>query len=62
MVGIKECLEALDRVMPGVSCDHTLLYGIEAKFYSAGLSWITLCKLISKAFGLLEMEQVLREV
>ncbi len=35
MVGIKECLEALDRVMPGVSCDHTLLYGIEAKFYSA---------------------------
>ncbi|MDD3895176.1 MAG: NAD(P)/FAD-dependent oxidoreductase [Syntrophomonadaceae bacterium] len=35
MVGIKECLEALDRVMPGVACDHTLLYGTEVKFYSA---------------------------
>ena len=35
MVGIRECLEALDRVMPGVGSDHTLLYGIEAKFYSA---------------------------
>lgn len=35
MVGIKECLEALDRAMPGLASDHTLLYGIEAKFYSA---------------------------
>ncbi len=35
MVGIRECLEALDRVMPGVADDHTLLYGVEAKFYSA---------------------------
>jgi hypothetical protein len=35
MVGIKECLEALDRAMPGIASDHTLLYGIEAKFYSA---------------------------
>ncbi|MGS0745012.1 NAD(P)/FAD-dependent oxidoreductase [Syntrophomonas erecta subsp. sporosyntropha] len=35
MVGIMECLEALDRAIPGVTCDHTLLYGIEAKFYSA---------------------------
>jgi uncharacterized FAD-dependent dehydrogenase len=35
MVGIKDCLEALDRIMPGVASDHTLLYGIEAKFYSA---------------------------
>lgn len=35
LVGIRECLEALDRVMPGVASDHTLLYGIEAKFYSA---------------------------
>jgi len=34
MVGIKECLEALDKAMPGVASDHTLLYGIEAKFYS----------------------------
>jgi uncharacterized FAD-dependent dehydrogenase len=37
MVGIMECLEALDRIMPGVASDHTLLYGIEAKFYSARL-------------------------
>ncbi|HWP95547.1 MAG TPA: NAD(P)/FAD-dependent oxidoreductase [Syntrophomonadaceae bacterium] len=35
MVGILECLEALDRAMPGLACDHTLLYGIEVKFYSA---------------------------
>ena len=35
LVGISECLEALDRAMPGVASDHTLLYGIEAKFYSA---------------------------
>ncbi len=35
MVGIKECLEALDKAMPGIASDHTLLYGIEAKFYSA---------------------------
>lgn len=35
MVGIKECLEALDIAIPGVASDHTLLYGIEAKFYSA---------------------------
>lgn len=35
MVGITECLEALDKAMPGIASDHTLLYGIEAKFYSA---------------------------
>ena len=35
LVGIKECIEALDRIMPGVANDHTLLYGIEDKFYSA---------------------------
>ncbi|MEA1960352.1 MAG: NAD(P)/FAD-dependent oxidoreductase [Bacillota bacterium] len=35
MVGIKECLEAIDVAIPGVASDHTLLYGIEAKFYSA---------------------------
>lgn len=35
MVGICECLEALDRVMPGMAGEHTLLYGIEVKFYSA---------------------------
>jgi uncharacterized FAD-dependent dehydrogenase len=35
MVGIMECLEALNLAIPGVASDHTLLYGIEAKFYSA---------------------------
>lgn len=35
MVGILECLEALEIAIPGVASDHTLLYGIEAKFYSA---------------------------
>ncbi len=35
MVGIKECMEALDQAIPGLASDHTLLYGIEAKFYSA---------------------------
>lgn len=35
MVGIQECLEALDRAIPGIASDHTLLYGVEVKFYSA---------------------------
>ena len=35
MVGIQETLEALDRFIPGIASDHTLLYGIEVKFYSA---------------------------
>lgn len=35
MVDIKETLEALDRFTPGIASDHTLLYGIEVKFYSA---------------------------
>jgi hypothetical protein len=32
---ILEALEALDRFAPGVGSRHTLLYGIEVKFYSA---------------------------
>lgn len=35
MVGIIECLEALDQEFQGVASDSTLLYGVEAKFYSA---------------------------
>ncbi|UCG79296.1 MAG: NAD(P)/FAD-dependent oxidoreductase [Nitrospirota bacterium] len=31
---ILEMLEALDRIAPGVNSRHTLLYGVEAKFYS----------------------------
>lgn len=32
---ILEALEALDRFAPGIASRHTLLYGIEVKFYSA---------------------------
>lgn len=34
LVGILEMLEAMDRIVPGVNSRHTLLYGIEVKFYS----------------------------
>jgi uncharacterized FAD-dependent dehydrogenase len=30
-------LDALDKVAPGVASRHTLLYGVEAKFYSSRL-------------------------
>ncbi len=35
MKSIIEMIEALDHVTPGIASDHTLFYGIEAKFYSA---------------------------
>jgi len=35
MKSIMEMIEALDHVSPGVASEHTLLYGVEAKFYSA---------------------------
>ncbi len=34
VVSILEMLEALDKVAPGVNSRHTLLYGVEVKFYS----------------------------
>ena len=34
---IKEMLSALDKMAPGVNSKHTLLYGIEVKFYSSRL-------------------------
>ncbi len=34
IVNILEMLRALDQVMPGVCSPHTLLYGVEVKFYS----------------------------
>lgn len=37
VVNILEMLEALDQVAPGVASRHTLLYGVEAKFYSSRL-------------------------
>ena len=35
MISIIEMVEALDYVTPGIASDHTLFYGVEAKFYSA---------------------------
>jgi uncharacterized protein len=37
VVNILEMLGALDQVAPGVASRHTLLYGVEAKFYSSRL-------------------------
>ncbi len=37
LVNILEFLHALDEVAPGVCSRHTLLYGVEAKFYSSRL-------------------------
>jgi uncharacterized FAD-dependent dehydrogenase len=34
LTDIMEMLEALDRIAPGVNSWHTLLYGLEVKFYS----------------------------
>jgi len=35
--GISEMLTAMDRLTPGVASPHTLLYGVEVKFYSSRL-------------------------
>ncbi|WP_044480372.1 NAD(P)/FAD-dependent oxidoreductase [Paenibacillus antibioticophila] len=35
MKSLIEMVEALDRVTPGIASEHTLFYGVEAKFYSA---------------------------
>lgn len=37
LADILEMMESLDRFVPGVCCEHTLLYGIEVKFYSLQL-------------------------
>jgi uncharacterized FAD-dependent dehydrogenase len=37
LADIREMLDALDKVAPGVSSKHTLLYGVEVKFYSSRL-------------------------
>ena len=36
--GIVEMLEAMDKLAPGVASRHTLLYGVEVKFYSPRLT------------------------
>jgi len=35
MISLIEMTKALDKVTPGFAADHTLFYGVEAKFYSA---------------------------
>lgn len=35
MEAIIEMIEVLDKVTPGIATEHTLLYGVEAKYYSA---------------------------
>jgi len=37
LADIREMLEALDQIAPGVYSNHTLLYGVEVKFYSSRL-------------------------
>ncbi len=37
LADIREMLEALDRISPGMHSKHTLLYGLEVKFYSSRL-------------------------
>jgi len=37
LAGILEMLKAMDRLSPGVGSRHTLLYGVEVKFYSSRL-------------------------
>jgi uncharacterized FAD-dependent dehydrogenase len=34
LTGILEMLQAMDRLVPGIASRHTLLYGVEVKFYS----------------------------
>jgi len=37
LAGIVEMLNAMDKLIPGVASHHTLLYGVEVKFYSGRL-------------------------
>ena len=37
LADIREMLQALDQIAPGIDSKHTLLYGVEVKFYSSRL-------------------------
>ena len=37
LTGLLEMLEAIDKLAPGIASPHTLLYGVEVKFYSCQL-------------------------
>ena len=38
LTGLIEMLQAMDKLVPGVASRHTLLYGVEVKFYSCRLT------------------------
>jgi uncharacterized FAD-dependent dehydrogenase len=42
LYGILEMLKAMDKIAPGVYSKHTLLYGVEVKFYSSAYSGLYL--------------------
>lgn len=35
LTGLVEMLQVMERLIPGIASDHTLLYGLEVKFYSS---------------------------
>ena len=35
LMGIVEMLHTMDKLAPGIASRHTLLYGVEVKFYSS---------------------------
>jgi len=37
LAGLVEMLQAMDKLAPGIASSHTLLYGVEVKFYSCRL-------------------------
>lgn len=44
MTDITEMIEAMDKIVPGIANDETLLYGIEVKFYSNKVKLRTNCE------------------
>ena len=62
LVSILEMLEAMDKLAPGVNSNHTLLYGVEVKFYSSRPTLSSSLETQIKIYLPLVMEQVLQEV
>lgn len=49
LADLMEMLEALDKLAPGVNSRHTLLYGVEAKFYSSRLDLTPVLEVVQVA-------------
>ncbi len=49
LADLMEMLEAMDKLAPGVNSRHTLLYGVEAKFYSSRLDLTTTLETVQVA-------------